>query len=104
HIFPPRLLFFGMFVFQMLMLFIGLQLWHTSKSELTASLYFLPTEGKAQSKLTNLLIINDTGSEIEDFIAALKIQNIMPEIAREKYSTSLPGYNGAIKISLEGKV
>ncbi|POI34577.1 hypothetical protein CIB84_001672 [Bambusicola thoracicus] len=43
------------------------------------------------------------GSEIEDFIAALKIQNIMPEITLEKNITRLPRHNGAIKISLEGK-
>lgn len=46
----------------------------------------------------------NSGSEIEDFIAALKIQNIMPEITLEKNITSLPQHNGAIKISLEGKV
>lgn len=45
-----------------------------------------------------------SGSEIEDFIAALKAQNITPEITPEKNITSLPDYNGAIKISLEGKV
>lgn len=45
-----------------------------------------------------------SGSEIEDFIAALKTQNITPEITPEKNITSLPNYNGAIKISLEGKV
>lgn len=44
------------------------------------------------------------GSEIEDFIAALKFQSIMPEIALEKNITSLQLHNGAIKISLEGKV
>ncbi|NXK49661.1 ABCA9 protein, partial [Chauna torquata] len=104
-VFPSRLLFFGIFILPLLMLFIGFQLWDNSSiSELTASLYFLPTEGKIQNKLTNLLILNDTGSEIEDFIAALKIQNIMPEIALEKNITSLQQYNGAIKISLEGQV
>lgn len=45
-----------------------------------------------------------SGSEIEDFIAALKDQNINPEISFEKNVTSIPLYNGAIKISLEGKV
>lgn len=45
-----------------------------------------------------------SGSEIEDFIAALKAQNINPEISFEKNVTSIPLYNGAIKISLEGKV
>ncbi|XP_062472909.1 ATP-binding cassette sub-family A member 9-like isoform X3 [Pezoporus occidentalis] len=71
--------------------------------EITASSYFLPTGEKMQDKSTNLLIVNDTGSEIEDFLAALKTQNIIPEITLEKNITSIPLYSGAIKISLEGK-
>ncbi|XP_042688743.1 ATP-binding cassette sub-family A member 9-like [Centrocercus urophasianus] len=99
------LLFFGVFIIQMLMFFFGFNLRNKSISELTASKYFLPAQPptQTQSKATNLLIFNDTGSEIEDFIAALKIQNIMPEITLEKNITSLPQHNGAIKISLEGK-
>uniref|UniRef100_A0A672UDZ5 ABC transporter domain-containing protein n=1 Tax=Strigops habroptila TaxID=2489341 RepID=A0A672UDZ5_STRHB len=98
------LLFFGIFILPMMMIFIGFQLWDSSSNwEITASLYFLPTEEKMQNKSSNLLIINDTGSEIEDFLAALKTQNITPEITLEKNITSIPLYNGAIKISLEGK-
>ncbi|KFV49627.1 ATP-binding cassette sub-family A member 9, partial [Gavia stellata] len=98
------LLFFGIFILPMLMIFVGFQLWDSSSNwEITASSYFLPTEGKIQNKSTNLLIFNDTGSEIEDFISALKTQNIIPEITLEKNITSIPLYNGAIKISLEGK-
>ncbi|NXJ10033.1 ABCA9 protein, partial [Odontophorus gujanensis] len=104
--FPSRLLFFGILILPLLMFFVGFQLQYNSISELTASSYFLPTRTptQTQNKSTNLLIFNDTGSEIEDFIAALKIQNIMPEITLEKNITSLPRHNGAIKISLEGKV
>ncbi|KFM10359.1 ATP-binding cassette sub-family A member 9, partial [Aptenodytes forsteri] len=98
------LLFFGIFILPMLMIFIEFQLWDSSSNwEITASSYFLPTEEKIQNKSTNLLIFNDTGSEIEDFISALKTQNIIPEIALEKNITSIPLHNGAIKISLEGK-
>ncbi|NWS57036.1 ABCA8 protein, partial [Chunga burmeisteri] len=104
-VFPSRLLFFVIFVLPMLTIFTVFQLWESSSSwEVTASLYFLPTEEKIQNKSTNLLIFNDTGSEIEDFIAALKTQNIIPEITLEKDITSIPLYNGAIKIALEGKV
>ncbi|NXX57190.1 ABCA9 protein, partial [Scopus umbretta] len=104
-VFPSRLLFFGIFVLQMLMIFIVFQLWDSSSNwEITASSYFLPTEEKIQKKSTNLLIFNDTGSEIGDFISALKTENIIPEITLEKNITSLPLHNGAIKISLEGKV
>ncbi|NXI91945.1 ABCA9 protein, partial [Psophia crepitans] len=104
-VFPSRLLLFGMFILPMLMIFVGFQLWDSSSSwEITASSYFLPTEEKIQNKSTNLLIFNDTGSEIEDFIAALKTQNIMPEMTLEQNITSIPLHNGAIKISLEDKV
>ncbi|NXC14574.1 ABCA9 protein, partial [Corythaeola cristata] len=104
-VFPSRLLFFGMFILPMVMIFIGFQLWESSSNwEMTASSYFLPTEKKNQNKATNLLIFNDTGSEIENFIAALKTQNIMPEMTLEKNITSTPLHNGAIKISLEDQV
>ncbi|KAM9222038.1 ATP-binding cassette sub-family A member 9-like [Leptosomus discolor] len=98
------LLFFGMFMLPMLMFFTGFHLWYGANSwEITASSYFFPTEEKILNKSTNLLIVNDTGSQIEDFIAALKTQNIIPEITLEKNITSIPLYNGAIKVSLEGK-
>ncbi|NXT94720.1 ABCA9 protein, partial [Anhinga rufa] len=102
---PSRLMFFGIFILPILMLFIGFQLWDSSGNwEITASSYFFPTEEKIKNKSTNLLIFNDTGSEIENFISALKAQNIIPEITLEKNITSIPLHNGAIKISLEGKV
>ncbi|KFU93491.1 ATP-binding cassette sub-family A member 9, partial [Chaetura pelagica] len=99
------LLFFGIFILPILTFFLGFQLWETSSAwEILASSYFLTTEDKTQIKLTNLLILNDTGSEIEDIITALKTQNIMPEVSLEKNITSIPLHNGAIKISLEDKV
>ncbi|OPJ88485.1 hypothetical protein AV530_003038 [Patagioenas fasciata monilis] len=98
------LLFFGMFILPLLMIFVETKLWNDSGNwEISASPYFLPTKEKIQNKSTNLLIFNDTESEIEDFIAALKAQNINPEISFEKNVTSIPLHNGAIKISLEGK-
>ncbi|NWH99743.1 ABCA9 protein, partial [Tichodroma muraria] len=104
-VFPSRLLLFGTFVLPPLMVLMLFHLWHNSSSwEITSSPYFLPMKEKIQNRSTNLLIFNDTGSEIEDFIAALRTQNITPEITLEKNITSLPYYNGAIKISLEGKV
>ncbi|NXJ80405.1 ABCA9 protein, partial [Trogon melanurus] len=104
-VFPSRLLFFGIFILPMLMICLVLQLLDSFKDlEIRASKYFLPTEEKIQNKSTNLLILNDTGSQIEDFIAALKTQNIIPEISLERNITSIPLHNGAIKISLEGKV
>ncbi|KAM9281767.1 ATP-binding cassette sub-family A member 9-like [Morus bassanus] len=98
------LMFFGTFILPILMIFIGFQLWDSSGNwEITASSYFFPTEEKIKNKSTNLLIFNDTGSEIGNFISALKAQNIIPEITLEENITSIPLHNGAIKISLEGK-
>ncbi|NWW38937.1 ABCA9 protein, partial [Panurus biarmicus] len=104
-VFPSRLLLFGTFILPPLMVLMLFHLWHNFRSwEITSSPYFLPTKEKIQNRSANLLIFNDTGSDIEDFIAVLKTQNITPEITPEKNITSLPDYNGAIKISLEGKV
>ncbi|NXF79119.1 ABCA9 protein, partial [Sclerurus mexicanus] len=104
-VFPSRLLLFGTFILLLLMILIALQLWHiSSRWEISASSYFVPTKEKIHNKSSNLLILNDTGSEIEDIIAALRTQNIIPEITLEKNITRLPHHNGAIKISLEGKV
>ncbi|NXK89898.1 ABCA9 protein, partial [Formicarius rufipectus] len=104
-VFPSRLLLFGTFILPLLTVLVLLQLWHSSGSwEITASPYFLPTEEQGHNKSSNLLILNDTGSEIENFMAALRTQNIIPEITLEKNITRLPHHNGAIKISLEGKV
>ncbi|XP_053939049.1 ATP-binding cassette sub-family A member 10 isoform X2 [Cuculus canorus] len=98
------LLFFGIYILPMLMTFVTMHVWESSSSgEITASPYFLSTQGRIQNKSTNLLIFNDTGSEIKDFIAALKTQNIIAELTLEKNITSIPQHNGAIKISMAGK-
>ncbi|NWS77634.1 ABCA9 protein, partial [Crotophaga sulcirostris] len=104
-VFPSRLLFFGIFILPMLMTFTTMHLWESSSNwEITASTYFLPTEEKSQNKSTNLLILNDTGSEIKDLVAALKAQNIIPEFTLQKNITTIPHHNGAIKVSRAGKV
>ncbi|NXU79980.1 ABCA9 protein, partial [Oreotrochilus melanogaster] len=103
--FPSRLLFFGIFILPILTIFLQFHLWENSSNwEISAKSYCLPTEEKSQNKLANLLILNDTGSEIEDIIGALKTQDIMPEMSLEKNITSIPLHHGAIKISLEDKV
>ncbi|KAM6297511.1 ATP-binding cassette sub-family A member 9-like [Aegotheles albertisi] len=100
----PILLFLGIFALPMFMMFTAFHLRESTMNwEISASSYFLPTEDKIQAKSTNLLIFNETGSEIKDIIAALKTQNIMPEMTLEKNITSIPLHNGAIKISLENK-
>ncbi|NWR66266.1 ABCAA protein, partial [Bucorvus abyssinicus] len=104
-VFPSRLLLFGILILPILLIFIPFHLRDIYGSwEVTGSSYFLSTEDKIQNKSTNLLIFNDTGSQIEDFIAALKAQSIIPEITLGKNVTSIPPHKGALKISREGKV
>ncbi|NWH72527.1 ABCA9 protein, partial [Piaya cayana] len=103
--FPSRLLFFGIFLLPTLVIFITTHLWEVNScGEMTASSHFLATQERIRNRSTNLLIFNDTGSEIKDFIAALKAQNITAELTLEKNITSLPQHNGAIKISVADKV
>ncbi|XP_051851188.1 ATP-binding cassette sub-family A member 9-like [Antechinus flavipes] len=68
---------------------------------LSPKMYFLSPGQYPQNPLTSLLIINNTGSNIEDFIDSLKHQNIALEIKdfRNKNGTDDPSYNGAIIVS-----
>uniref|UniRef100_K7FQI5 ABC transporter domain-containing protein n=1 Tax=Pelodiscus sinensis TaxID=13735 RepID=K7FQI5_PELSI len=75
---------------------------HTLK--VSPQMYFLqPGWQHYQTRHTSLLVLNDTGSDIEDFIHAVKSQNIMLETANWKNISDAREYNGAIKVSLEDK-
>ncbi|CAM4649612.1 ABC-type organic anion transporter ABCA8 isoform X1 [Caretta caretta] len=72
--------------------------------KVSPQMYFLqPGQQHYQTRHTSLLILNDTGSDIEDFIRAVKSQNIMLEIANGKNISDGQEYNGAIKVSLADK-
>uniref|UniRef100_A0A6P5LJ15 ATP-binding cassette sub-family A member 9-like n=1 Tax=Phascolarctos cinereus TaxID=38626 RepID=A0A6P5LJ15_PHACI len=68
---------------------------------LSPKTYFLSPGQYPQSPLTSLLIINNTGSNIEDFIDSLKHQNLVLEVwdFGNKNGTDDPSYNGAIIVS-----
>ncbi|XP_074080803.1 ABC-type organic anion transporter ABCA8-like isoform X2 [Macrotis lagotis] len=68
---------------------------------LSPKAYFLSPGQNPQSPFTKLLIINNTVSNIEDFIDSLKYQNINLEIKDFgiKNGTDDPSYNGAIIVS-----
>ncbi|EMP40152.1 ATP-binding cassette sub-family A member 9, partial [Chelonia mydas] len=73
--------------------------------KVSPQMYFLqPGQQHLRTRHTSLLILNDTGSDIEDFIQAVKSQNIMLEIANGKNISDGQEYNGAIKVSLADKV
>ncbi|XP_045155421.1 ATP-binding cassette sub-family A member 6 [Echinops telfairi] len=69
--------------------------------EFKPELYFLSPGQISKEPLTSLLIINNTGSNIEDFIHSLKRQNILLEVDdfRNKNGTQDLSYNGVIIVS-----
>ncbi|XP_032947447.1 ATP-binding cassette sub-family A member 6 isoform X2 [Rhinolophus ferrumequinum] len=69
--------------------------------EFKPGFYFLSPGQLPQDSLTSLLIINNTESDIEDFIQSLKHQNILLEIDdfKNRNSTDDLSYNGAVIVS-----
>uniref|UniRef100_A0A8C3WMI6 ATP binding cassette subfamily A member 6 n=1 Tax=Catagonus wagneri TaxID=51154 RepID=A0A8C3WMI6_9CETA len=69
--------------------------------EFKPELYFLSPGQLPQDPRTSLLIINNTGSNIEDFIQSLKHQNILLEVDdfENRNGTDDPSYNGAVIVS-----
>uniref|UniRef100_F7G9R6 ABC transporter domain-containing protein n=1 Tax=Ornithorhynchus anatinus TaxID=9258 RepID=F7G9R6_ORNAN len=68
---------------------------------LNPGLYFLSSGQKPHAHLTHLLILNNTGSPIEDLIHSLERQNIMLDVDdfASKNGTYDPSHNGAIVVS-----
>uniref|UniRef100_A0A8C6G230 ATP binding cassette subfamily A member 6 n=1 Tax=Moschus moschiferus TaxID=68415 RepID=A0A8C6G230_MOSMO len=73
----------------------------TTDWEFKPELYFLSPGQLPQDPRTSLLIINNTESDIEDFIQSLKHQNILVEVDdfENRNGTEDPSYNGAIIVS-----
>ncbi|XP_077636408.1 ATP-binding cassette sub-family A member 10 [Crocuta crocuta] len=73
--------------------------------ELSSSMYFLSLEQPSQTPLTSLLVINNTGSNIEDLVQALRRQDILLEVDdfRNRNGSDDPSYNGAIIVSGDRK-
>ncbi|XP_044794428.2 ATP-binding cassette sub-family A member 10 isoform X8 [Bubalus bubalis] len=69
--------------------------------EFSPGMYFLSLEQLPQAPLTNLLIINNTGSSIEDVVQSLEHQNLALEVddARNRNGSDDPSYNGAVIVS-----
>ncbi|NXN71454.1 ABCAA protein, partial [Himantopus himantopus] len=71
--------------------------------ELSSARYFVPLGKRAHSETTSLLVHNNTGAGIEDFIHTLESQDLTVEITSEENTTEELKHNGAIKVSRKGQ-
>nr|XP_009482736.1 PREDICTED: ATP-binding cassette sub-family A member 10-like [Pelecanus crispus] len=71
--------------------------------ELSSARYFLPLGKRDHSETTSLLVYNNTGADIEDFIHMLESQDLTVEITSEENITEELKHNGAIKVSRKGQ-
>ncbi|EHB07722.1 ATP-binding cassette sub-family A member 9 [Heterocephalus glaber] len=96
------LLLFGISFFPQLLEHLFYELYQKSYSwELSPNIYFLSPGQPPQDPLTHLLVINKTGSSIDNFIQALGRQNIALEVDAFgiRNGTEELSYNGAITVS-----
>uniref|UniRef100_A0A8C9DDQ7 ATP binding cassette subfamily A member 9 n=1 Tax=Prolemur simus TaxID=1328070 RepID=A0A8C9DDQ7_PROSS len=73
--------------------------------ELSPNMYFLSPGQQPQAPLTHLLVINKTGSSIDNFVHSLRRQNIVLEVDAlgTRNGTDEPSYNGAIIVAGDEK-
>ncbi|XP_015278343.1 PREDICTED: ATP-binding cassette sub-family A member 9-like [Gekko japonicus] len=94
-------LLFGIVLIPSFIQLITFALWKDVHNiELSSSLYFEP-ETKFDTGLSGLLILNDTGASIDNFIGAVKSQNIFAETATVSSVSDQLVHNGAIKVAQE---
>ncbi|EPQ05004.1 ATP-binding cassette sub-family A member 10 [Myotis brandtii] len=96
------LLILGIGVFSVLWDYIFLTMYDVSYTwELSPHLYFLAPGQPPHDPLTQLLIINNTGASIDDFIHSVELQNIALEVDASGNRNGIddPSYNGAIIVS-----
>ncbi|XP_069606800.1 ABC-type organic anion transporter ABCA8-like isoform X2 [Ranitomeya imitator] len=67
--------------------------------ELSPNLYFSRPGDRYHGYYTSLLIHNNTGSAIEDFVMAVQAQDIVVDVVDGKYDPSTETYRGAIEVS-----
>uniref|UniRef100_A0A8C4MPU7 ATP binding cassette subfamily A member 9 n=1 Tax=Equus asinus asinus TaxID=83772 RepID=A0A8C4MPU7_EQUAS len=100
------LLLFGISLCPQLLEHLFYELYQKSYSwGLSPDMYFLSPGQQPQAPLTPLLVINKTGSSIDDFIHSLKQQNIALQVDAFGTRNGLneSSYNGAITVSGDDK-
>ncbi|XP_019397888.1 PREDICTED: ATP-binding cassette sub-family A member 10-like [Crocodylus porosus] len=96
------LLLYLIFVLPLILELVLTEVWQVLNSwELTSALYFLPVGKKADKEYLSLLVLNETGSSIENFVHAVEKQKIMLDVTTGKNITEELIHNGAIKVSCE---
>ncbi|XP_040293101.1 ABC-type organic anion transporter ABCA8-like isoform X1 [Bufo bufo] len=69
--------------------------------KLAPNLYFRGEGHRAHKYYTRLLLNNNTGSPIKDFVNGIKAQGVSVEVVDGPYNMNITGYNGAIEVSLQ---
>ncbi|KAM3922145.1 ABC-type organic anion transporter ABCA8-like isoform 1-T1 [Leptodactylus fuscus] len=67
--------------------------------DLSPNLYFSRPGDRYHGYYTNLLIHNNTGSPIEDFVMAVRAQDIVVDVVDGEYDLKTEKYRGAIEVS-----
>ncbi|CAJ0946140.1 unnamed protein product [Ranitomeya imitator] len=75
--------------------------WYNWK--LTPDLYFRGPRHREHKYYTSLLVHNNTGSSIEEFVNGIKAQDISVKVRNGLYDRNTTGYNGAIELSLQNQ-
>uniref|UniRef100_A0A6I8RWW3 ABC transporter domain-containing protein n=1 Tax=Xenopus tropicalis TaxID=8364 RepID=A0A6I8RWW3_XENTR len=98
--FRSILILLALFIIPIIMTTIVIKIFHKVITwELTPSLYFQHPEDRFHRYYTDLQIYNNTGSSIEDFLGALKEQNIAVQVVNGEYDMETTFYRGAIEVS-----
>ncbi|NWR66335.1 ABCAA protein, partial [Bucorvus abyssinicus] len=93
------LLLYGIFLLPVVLQLSLVAAWQSvSTWELSSARYFVPLGKRAHSEMTSLLVHNNTGTGIEDFIHLLESQDLTVEITNEENTTEDLKHNGAIKV------
>ncbi|XP_073538625.1 ABC-type organic anion transporter ABCA8B-like [Phyllobates terribilis] len=71
--------------------------------ELSPNLYFSRPGDRHHGYYTSLLIHNNTGSPIEDFVMGVQTQDIVVDVVDGEYDPNTETYRGAIEVSLGEK-
>ncbi|XP_073516408.1 ABC-type organic anion transporter ABCA8-like isoform X2 [Phyllobates terribilis] len=71
--------------------------------KLSPDLYFRGPGHREHKYFTSLLVHNNTGASIEDFVNGIKAQDISVKVRDGPYDRDTTGYNGAIELSLQNQ-